>query len=291
MQTYEQARQTGRAYLSQHQPGDEVALEVDLLLMAVTEQSRAALLTWPERTLTLEEQQRFDALLKRRMQGEPIAYILGQRAFWGLSLRVTPDTLIPRPDTELLVETAIDLYQTHGQTHQAWSFLDLGTGSGAIACALKHSLPQCTCTGVDRSDAALAVARENAQAHDLDIQWLAGDWFAPVTGQRFDCIVANPPYIDPSDAHLTQGDLRFEPQSALIAADQGMADLRHIIEQAPFHLKPGGWLVLEHGYDQQDAMQACFQPAHWQSPVTHKDLGGQPRVTLAQYQPNPKGAS
>jgi release factor glutamine methyltransferase len=279
--TYEQARQAARQRLTK-KGLEEAALEADLLLMAVIEQPRSALFTWPERLLTAEQASRLENLVERRCEGEPVAYILGQREFWGLTLRVTPDTLIPRPDTELLVETALTLNREHSKNHQAWSFLDLGTGSGAIICALKSALPESDCHAIDRSEAALAVAQQNGRTHGLRIHWHSGSWFAPVNGQRFDCVVANPPYVEPDDPHLSHGDLRFEPQTALVAQEHGLADLRQIIEQAPAHLNPGGWLLLEHGYNQAEAVQSCFSPQQWHSPVTHKDLGGQPRVTLAQ---------
>ncbi|WP_019895486.1 peptide chain release factor N(5)-glutamine methyltransferase [Hydrogenovibrio halophilus] len=279
--TYEQARQTARQRLKE-KGLEEAALEADLLLMAVIEQPRSALFTWPERPLSAEQANRLAELVNRRCEGEPVAYILGQREFWGLTLRVTPDTLIPRPDTELLVETAFTLQREQSKNNQAWSFLDLGTGSGAIICALKNALPESDCHAVDRSEAALAVARQNGRTHGLDIHWHLGNWFAPVNGLRFDCVVANPPYVEPDDPHLSQGDLRFEPQTALVAQQHGLADLRQIIEQAPAHLNPGGWLLLEHGYNQAEAVQSYFSERLWHPPITHTDLGGQPRVTMAQ---------
>ena len=253
------------------------ALEADWLLMTVLDCAQSYLFTWPEALLTPAQQHHLSALLTRRLQGEPLAYILGHTDFWGLRLQVTPETLIPRSDTETLVETA--LKKAH---HQAWSFLDLGTGSGAVICALKKACPTAHCVGIDASAGALKVATTNAQAHDLAIQWHHGDWFHPIKGQQFDCILSNPPYIDAKDPHLYQGDLRFEPVSALVSEQAGLADLMHIIKQAPAFLHESGWLMLEHGADQGAAVRDVFAKGHWQAITTEKDKAGHERVTLAQ---------
>ena len=213
--------------------------EARLLLAEATGFSEASVLAHPERELPADAAARFSAYAARRARGEPIAYILGVKEFYGLPLAVNPAVLIPRPETELLVELAL-------QARPA-ALLDLGTGSGAIALALKRHLPQARVVAVERSAAALAVAQRNALKLGLEVELRHGLWFAPVAGERFDVVVANPPYVREDDPHLQQGDVRFEPRSALIAGADGLESIRAIAREAPAHLNRGGRLLLEHG--------------------------------------------
>jgi len=217
-----------------------------------------------------------------------MAYILGTQGFRNLQLSVDPRVLIPRPETEELVGLALDrLSECHGALIRC---LDLGTGSGAIALALADEGPsrlppgsRLAVTAVDCSDAALAVARANAAQSGLDVEWLHGDWFAPLAGRQFALIVSNPPYVAPDDPHLTRGDLRFEPEPALVADGDGLAALDHLIATAPAHLSPGGWLLLEHGHDQGDAVNAQLRAAGFAAVRCHHDLAGHPRHAEGQW--------
>ncbi len=259
-------------------PPREARLEARVLLQHCTGQTHAWLIAHGNEMLTADQQAHFESLARRRLQGEPIAYIVGQREFYGLPFTVSTDTLIPRPDTELLVELAL----RHLPSGPC-SLLDLGTGSGAIAVSLAHLRPDARVTATDQSVAALHVAQRNAERHAAGrIHCVAGSWYAPLGAQRFDLIASNPPYIAAHDPHLQQGDLRFEPPSALASAEHGLADLRQIILQAPAHLNAQGWLLVEHGYDQQVACQELFRQAGFGRIETQQDLGGQPRVTLGQ---------
>lgn len=246
--------------------------EAEWLLAEALGRDLAWLLTWPERDLTEAEQARADAWLQRRLAGEPLAYLTGVQPFWTLSLRVTPATLIPRPDTERLVELALARLP-----HAPCRVLDLGTGSGAIALALASERPLAQVTACDRSEAALAVARGNGEALGLPLRWLQGDWFAPVAGERFDLVVSNPPYIRADDEHLAA--LTHEPLTALVAADDGLADLRRLADDAPRHLVAGGWLLLEHGHDQGHAVRAVLTARGYVEVATWQDHGGQDRVS------------
>ncbi|GAA0695096.1 peptide chain release factor N(5)-glutamine methyltransferase [Marinobacterium maritimum] len=254
---------------------DSPRLDIELLLCEVLDKPRSWLFTWPDKTLSAEQQARFEQLLTRRLQGEPVAHLLGYRDFWTLRLKVSPDTLIPRPDTETLVEQALALLPD-GPARVA----DLGTGTGAIALALASERPQWQLTATDLHPGAVMLARENAQAHQLsNVEILQGSWCAPLSG-HFDMIVSNPPYIDPEDPHLSQGDVRFEPLSALTAEDKGMADIRSIAEQAKAHLKSGGWLLFEHGYDQGETVRDLLRQLGYAQVRTQRDLGDNDRVTL-----------
>ena len=254
-------------------------LDVELLLAAALDKPRSYLRTWPEKLVPREALARFRADLERRRQGEPVAYILGQQGFWSLDLEVSPDTLIPRPDTEVLVETALAL-----PLADEARVLDLGTGTGAIALALAHERPRWQVSGVDRIAAAVELAQDNAQRLHIDnARFILSNWFNDLPAQRFDLIVSNPPYIDAADEHLQQGDVRFEPRSALVADDQGLADLRFIIHTAPHWLHAGGWLLLEHGWQQGAAVRAIMTQHGYQAVSTVDDYGGNPRVTLGQF--------
>mgnify|MGYP006199186603 CR=1 FL=1 len=229
-------------------------LDAELLLAAALGKSRSYLHTWPEKIVSSEHALAFAGYLQRRRAGEPVAYILGQQGFWKLDLEVAPHTLIPRPDTELLVEAALELLPA-----TPVKVLDLGTGSGAIALALASERPQAQVLATDASSAALAVAARNAARHELgNVRFAEGghDWYAPLHGERFDLIASNPPYIASDDPHLQQGDLRFEPATALASGVDGLDDIRRIIVGGGDHLQPGGWLLIEHGWDQGDAIGA-----------------------------------
>jgi len=216
-----------------------------------------------------------DALLTRRLAGEPIAYLVGAREFYGRPFEVSPAVLIPRPDTELLVELAL----AHAPPGQAVEVLDLGTGSGCIAVTLALERPLAQVTALDRSPAALAVAQRNAARLDAHVEFLSSDWFAALGGRRFDLIVGNPPYIAAGDPHLGRGDIRFEPLAALAAGGDGLDDLRRLTATAGAHLKPGGALLLEHGYNQADAVQALLQASGFQRPRSWTDLSRIRRVS------------
>lgn len=217
----------------------------------------------------------FDTLLTRRLAGEPVAYLTGTREFYGRPFLVSPDVLIPRPDTELLVDLAL----TRLPPNQVMDVLDLGTGSGCIAISLALERPLARITAVDRSIAALAIARRNAERLSARVEFLTSDWFDALAGRRFDLIVSNPPYIAAADPHLARGDVRFEPLSALAAGQDGLDDLRFLTRAACAHLKPGGTLLLEHGYDQADAVQALLRMNGIRHPKTWADLSGIQRVS------------
>jgi len=252
-------------------------LDAEWLLAAVLGKSPSYLRTWPEREVLPEDEARFVAHLKRRRLGEPVAYILGRQGFWSLELEVAPHTLIPRPDTELLVETAMKLLPGGG----AASVLDLGTGTGAIALALASERPAWQVSGVDRVTEAVALAARNAQRLGLgNAAFLESHWFSSLRGQRFELIVSNPPYIPASDPHLSQGDVRFEPSSALVSGVDGLDDIRLIIAQAPDYLSSSGWLVLEHGYDQASAVRSLLSAGGFVDVASCRDFGGHERVSL-----------
>ncbi|WP_101925209.1 MULTISPECIES: peptide chain release factor N(5)-glutamine methyltransferase [Luteimonas] len=231
---------------------------------------------------------RFRALVERRVAGEPVAYLTGRRGFWSLDLAVSADTLIPRPETERLVELVLArLPRAPGVR-----FADLGTGSGAIALAVAHERRDVAVVATDASAGALDVARTNAQANDLaHVVFRAGDWFAPLAGERFDVIASNPPYIADDDAHLQQGDLRFEPPSALASGADGLDAIRVLVAGAPAHLTPGGWLLLEHGFAQGEAIRALLRAHGFDAVDTARDLAQHERVTLGRISAASDGAS
>lgn len=251
-------------------------LDAEWLLAAVLGKPASYLRTWPERELAPEQVAAFDAFLKRRRAGEPVAYILGRQGFWSLELEVAADTLIPRPDTELLVETALALLPA-GEAN----VLDLGTGSGAIALALASERPAWRVLGVDRIDAAVELAERNRCRLALrNCRFQRSDWFATLAPAEFELIISNPPYIPADDRHLGEGDLRFEPASALVSGTDGLDDIRRIVATAPSWLVSGGWLLLEHGFDQADAVRALLEAAGLVAVESRRDLGGQWRVSL-----------
>jgi release factor glutamine methyltransferase len=244
-------------------------IEVQCLLQQVLNVQRVYFFAHPERLLTEAEYTQYNDILQRRLAGEPIAYILGEREFFGLSLKVTPDTLIPRPDTELLVELALK-YLPAGEP---CTVLDLGTGSGAIALAIAHNCPQADVLACDASVAALSVAQENARALGLkNVNFVQSDWYAALNTQKFNLIVSNPPYITTGDPHLGEGDVRFEPASALSSGPDGLDDIRLIVAQAKSHLLPGGCLLLEHGYDQAERVRELLTEAGFVDVFSARDL-------------------
>jgi release factor glutamine methyltransferase len=234
---------------------------------------RTALITQSERALDADEAARVSALLQRRLDGEPVAYIVGRREFFGLDFETTPAVLIPRPDTELLVELALDRLPPRGKV------LDMGTGSGAIAVAIAHSRPDAVVTALDVSQEALAVAARNAQRNDAKVRFLHSDWYGAVDGEQFDLIVSNPPYIADGDRHLSEGDLRFEPSGALTDFADGLSALRTIVAGAPARLAPGSWLLMEHGYDQSAAVRGLLSAAGYTEVQSWQDLAGIERVS------------
>jgi len=251
-------------------------LDIELLLAAALGKNRSYLHTWPERIVTTEAASTFDDYLQRRRSGEPVAYILGQQGFWKLDLEVAPHTLIPRPDTELLVETALELVAPTPA-----KVLDLGTGTGAIGLALASERGGWQVTAVDRIPEAVALAERNRERLRLDnVRVLRSHWFDALQGERYQLIISNPPYIRAADPHLVAGDVRFEPASALVAGDDGLDDLRTIIADAPQHLEAGGWLLLEHGYDQAAAVRELLAKHDFEQIESREDLGGHERITL-----------
>jgi len=293
---------TIQSYLSNDSKRLEVALnldsgsariEVQCLLQSVLQVNRAYLLCHSEQPLVADQFARYMPLLERRMAGEPIAYLLGSREFYGLNFKVTPATLIPRPETELLVEIALQHIPSppnplplageggrQAGRGKAFRVLDLGTGSGAIALSIAHARPSAEVVAVDDSADALEVARYNAQLLGLDnVRLLHSNWFGALQGERFDIIASNPPYIASGDAHLTQGDVRFEPPFALVSGTDGLDAIRIIISAAKDHLNAGGWLMFEHGYDQAAQVRRLLQESGFVSVFSARDLAGIERVS------------
>lgn len=251
-------------------------LDAELLLAHALAKSRSYLHTWPEREPAAEQCQLFAEFLQRRRCGEPVAYILGRQGFWSLDLEVAAHTLIPRPDTELLVETALQLLPA-----TAVQVLDLGTGTGAIALALASERPAWQVTGVDRVAEAVALAERNARQLRLNnVRFHQSHWFSALQGHHYGLVVSNPPYIRAGDPHLSQGDVRFEPGSALVAGEDGLDDIRQIIAQAPAYLLDAGWLLLEHGYDQAEAVRALLAEGGFVEIESRRDYGGHERISL-----------
>lgn len=250
--------------------------DAEILLGYVTGKARTFILAFGETLLTPAQEEQLATLLARRKAGEPVAHLVGEREFWSLPLYVSAATLIPRPDTECLVEQALARLPSG-----ASRILDLGTGTGAIALALASERPDCSVTAADVMPDAVALAQRNVQRLGLsNVIVLQSNWFDALGNQTFTMIVSNPPYIDEQDPHLSEGDVRFEPRSALVAANAGLADLDHIISQSRDHLISGGWLLLEHGWTQGEAVRALFTRAGYQAVETCRDYGGNERLTL-----------
>ncbi len=259
-------------------------LDAELLLAHALNKPRSYFFTWPEALLTTEQITNFQNLVEQRKAGIPVAYLIGHREFWSLQLKVTEATLIPRPDTELLVELALkqDLSKATNDMLKL-SVADLGTGTGAIALALAKEHPDWKVTAIDKSPEALAVARENAISNNIsNVDFTEGSWCSQLEDASMDMIVSNPPYIRSDDPHLNEGDVRYEPMTALISGSDGLDDIRTIARESLQTLKPGGWLLLEHGYDQGEAVQNILSLAGFTQARTEMDLAGHDRVTLAQ---------
>jgi len=256
---------------------DTPRLEAEIFLAHVLQVNRSYLHTWPEKILTATQQADFLKFIERRLQGTPVAYLIGHRGFWSIDLAVTPDVLIPRPETELLVELVLKQIQIKNAV-----IADLGTGSGAIALALAHDRPDWQVYATDASQAALNVAKSNAaRLHLEQVQFRQGVWCQALPAIQFDAIVSNPPYIAEDDVHLGQGDLRFEPRSALVSKGCGLNDLQHIIIEARNYLKPGGYLFLEHGFEQAKDVATFFTKADYTLITRYADIAGLDRVTIA----------
>jgi release factor glutamine methyltransferase len=258
-------------------PGDSARLDAEVLLAACLGKPRSYLHAWPEHVVNDTTLSQYTDWITRRAAGEPVAHLTGMREFWSLPLTVTPDTLIPRPETETLVELAL----ARMTTGTPCRVVDLGTGSGAIALAIASERPRCEVTATDTSAAALAVAQANAERLGIrNVQFLAGHWCDPLPATRFDFILSNPPYIDADDPHLASGDVRFEPRTALVAGGNGMEELEQIASCAFARLRPGGWLVIEHGYDQGERTARLLQSLGYGEVSDHHDAAGLSRVTL-----------
>jgi release factor glutamine methyltransferase len=256
---------------------DSAQFDAELLLAHVIKKERSYFYTWPERQMNNKQSQQFEKLIQQREQGQPIAYILGQQAFWTLNLKVSKDTLIPRPETELLIETVLDYYARY----DALSILDLGTGTGAIALAIADEFPQSQILAVDISAEALKIAQYNAAHYQLShVQFLQSDWFSNIPAQGFDCILSNPPYIDVDDPHLQQGDVRYEPRLALHSGAEGFKDIQHIVQHSPAYLKPHGYLMFEHGYQQASTARHYLAQAHFENIQSLRDLAGHERISI-----------
>jgi release factor glutamine methyltransferase len=258
---------------------DDARLEAEILLAACLDKPRSHLYAWPEQEVEPRQQERFAALISRRAFGEPIAYLLGRREFWSLSLTVTPQTLIPRPETETLVALALEKMPQDAPLRIA----DLGTGTGAIALAIARERPRSEVIATDISAAALLVAKDNAARLGLDnVRFLRGSWCRALTVDAFDFILSNPPYVAESDPHLREGDLRFEPRTALAAGPRGLDALRPIIPGAHDRLRTNGWLIVEHGYDQGERVMQLMRTQGFREISDHPDTAGLSRVTRGQ---------
>ncbi|MDO6464159.1 peptide chain release factor N(5)-glutamine methyltransferase [Pseudoalteromonas carrageenovora] len=275
--TLEQAIAAGADLLASS--SESAKLDAQVLLLHILQKPRSYLFTWPEHALSNEQQSQFNVFLQRRLKGEPVAHITGLREFWSLSLEVNATTLIPRPDTETLVECALNLAML-----DTAKVLDLGTGTGAIALALGCEMPNWQIIAVDRVTEAVALANKNQQRlgiNNVDVK--QSNWFSALQGERFNLIVTNPPYIEQDDIHLNQGDVRFEPLSALVADDAGMSDIKQIITQSRDYLLSSGYLLIEHGFEQAEAVRHLFKEMAFINIKTVKDFGNNDRVTLAQW--------
>ena len=256
---------------------DSALLDAQVLLAHVLGKETIYLMTWPERDISREQKTEFEDLVQKRINGVPVAHLVGMREFWSLPLKVNNSTLIPRPDTEILVESALEICTADAD------ILDLGTGTGAIILALASERPNANCTGIDFSHDAVQLASENARQLEIkNVLFKQSNWFENVAGQ-YDLIVSNPPYIDKNDHHLQQGDVRFEPLSALVAENSGLADIELIAQQAVYYLKDGGALLIEHGFEQGAMVRGILKNHCYSRIKTVKDYGGNDRVTMAVY--------
>ena len=278
MTTIKQALSEARNKLQTSSPSP--AVDASTMLCHVLDCSPSHLIAWPDKELSQQQAVQFSDMLQQRNAGAPVAYITGKREFWSLPFKVTPDVLIPRPETETLVEFVLERFSDK----TALSVADLGTGSGAIACALAVEHPRWNIIATDTSQKALNIAQFNASAHNLEnIHFLHGQWFEPLATLDFDLIISNPPYVAIDDPHLIEGDVRFEPAAALISGEQGTDAIALLTRQAGNYLRTDGWLVVEHGYDQQQAVYNCFKHGDFEDIIQLTDLAGQPRVTAGRY--------
>jgi len=256
---------------------DSPRLDAEILLASLLKKNRSYFMAFPEVVPSKAEQEQFETLLSQRLQGHPIAHIIGTREFWSLDLNVNQHTLIPRPDTEILIE-----YILHNFAQENLKVADMGTGSGAIALALASEKPNWQISATDRSPEALETARGNATKLGLqNISFSQGNWFEAIEANDFDLLISNPPYIPANDPHLTQGDVRFEPDTALISGKDGLDDIRYLIKHAVEYLKQDGWLILEHGYDQKQSVKDLFIAAGYRQITQKDDYAGNPRMTAA----------
>ena len=259
---------------------DSPELDARVLLAHVLGKETIYLMTWPERDISREHKAEFENLVQKRINGVPVAHLTGMREFWSLPLKVNNSTLIPRPDTEILVESALEILPDRAD------ILDMGTGTGAVILAIASERPQAKCIGIDMSDDAVELAIENGRCLQIEnVEFKQSNWFENISGQ-FDLIVSNPPYIDKNDHHLKEGDVRFEPLSALVADNNGLADIQLIAEQAIHYLKDDGVLMIEHGFQQAALVRGIFNDIGYSETKTIKDYGDNDRVTLAIYNKN-----
>jgi len=259
---------------------DTAKLDSEVLLAKILNKDRSYLYTWPEKNLTSEQIQQFKTTIDKRKTGIPVAYLVSKKEFWSLELTVSEDTLIPRPETELLVEQALTLIPDN----ESWQIADLGTGSGAIALAIASERKQCHLTATDKFLPALNIAKKNAQLNNItNITFVQSDWFLSLAKQQFNMIISNPPYVADNDPLLLQGDVRFEPATALQSGNDGLDDIRFIIKNAGSNLVKDGWLLLEHGFEQHESVQKILSDNNFKNITTVNDLSGHPRVSLAQY--------
>ncbi len=268
------------AYQCLKDSSDSAWLDAEVLLGYCLKKPRSHLKAWPEKTLCDKTRKNFFNLIAQRRQQVPVAYLTGAKEFWSRDFIVSPDVLIPRPDTELLIEHCLTLIP-----EKPCRILDLGTGSGIIAITLALECPTATVTATDASENALDIARKNAARHQATIRFIQSDWFDKVPERLFDIIISNPPYIAPDDEHLQQGDVQHEPTAALVAQNNGLADIQQIVRQAGNYLQAGGHLLIEHGFDQQAAVQQILHEARFQQVETQTDLAGNPRITSGQWRP------
>ena len=274
--TISQALTAARHELQAYSPSP--AVDAGILLCHVLACTSAHLIAWPEKELNADQALQFEQLVTQRKQGTPMAYLTGSREFWSLDFRVTPDVLIPRAETETLIEFIIETFSEQ----PSLDVVDLGTGSGAIACALARERPDWNITATDISADALAIAQHNAELnHVNNIEFVQGNWFEPLADRQFDIIVSNPPYVAVNDPHLDSGDLRFEPLNALASGEKGMNDISLLTQQAHAYLKPGGWLILEHGFDQQRLVCETLERSGFKGIVQRNDIAGLPRMSAA----------